>query len=80
MTAAHTELSISSSIFAQIQWAIASKWNISETVSVVDRFSAKTIIRAWLSLFPHKWEICKPNLTFGSYGIFSDYGPWIFRV
>lgn len=44
-------------------------------------FSAKTIIRAWLSLFPHIWEICKPNLlTFGNYGIFSDYGPWIFRV
>lgn len=44
--------------------------------------SAKTIIRAWLSLFPHKWEICKPNpLTFGSYGIFSDFqGPWIFSL
>lgn len=82
MTAAHTELSISSSIFAQIQRVIGLKWNASETVSIVDMLSAKTIIRAWLSLFPHKWEICKPNLlTFGRYGIFSDFqGPWIFRV
>lgn len=48
------------------------EWDVSETVSLLDMFSAKTIIRAWLSLFPHKWEICKQNLlTFGSHGIFK---------
>lgn len=65
-SAAHTQVSISSSSFVHIQWGVGLKW-----VSLLDMFSVKTIIKAWLSLFSHKCEICNQNfLTFGSHGIF----------